>query len=328
MVSDRQFPPSKDATRDEIWDANLLGISRDRPPAAKSSIMDRAFVSAWPVANGSSRLFLPPPAKLLAPLAGLFVALLLTAAAEFWPATGSSSDSTVVNSLRAGHVYLGAVGAVMTDSVATGLQDTASRLAEAPFEVLVVLDNERPAFGRFLAQAAGSGNQFVETLSRSGQAFFQGVKEIFSLFLNNFQRVAAEADQILADMIIFLQDIFRTLYHGILTGIGFLTDRLEEIIDNWFLPQAAVSGVGSINGALTDWLSRVVETVQDWWQKVLATWRAFLIGGQKDHGFLIDQEVKTDVKEIKRDVKSLLNYFTGGSTNCGAVRRSRGRPFA
>jgi hypothetical protein len=236
-------------------------------------------------------------------------------------------QSGLATNLTPGYEYLGAVGLTLGDETWQKANEISvlSKLSQNNIlsSVLQVSSNltsqilawpERA--DKLVAATAATGDNVASTFLQSLNSFKQGVVEIYLKVKTSVINIFNSFNQSFGD-----------IYDNLLSGVGFLSDRIELAVDGFFLPvktsathgwQESVATVSQVNDGLNKLTTNSISAWQwtktkviGWWQGVVKSWQDFV------HGFAapsasnvqVDQEVKTDVKEIKQDVKSLIKAF-------------------
>lgn len=259
--------------------------------------------------------FLPLVAhtKLLPPLVGMLTALMLVTS---YQAVASGSFTLnfrpferglveLAQYTKTGYQTLGAVGLTLASAEISLPPNWFSVAAPA-------VSNYWPPPVAAVVAAVGQTIQadFLATL----RAFYSGAQELATNLWNTF----------LAVWNFFTQSLW-LFYDSLLSGVGFLAERIEVVVDGWLKPtseevsRSAAASVGVVAAQATAWWSQLNEWVQSLWgivrdraAAIWGRWQNFLAGDKSavlpgDGG--VDAETKNDIREIKQDVKTLLNLF-------------------
>ncbi len=300
----------------DVWDETLFGQAVEKAKS-KTDTLQKVAGEALLATHQSKLLPLVISSKLLLPLTGVFMALFIT----------TTWQSGLATNLTPGYEYLGAVGLTLGDETWQKANEISvlSKLSQNNIlsSVLQVSSNltsqifawpERA--NKLAAATAATGDNVASTFLQSLNSFKQGVVEIYLKVKTSVINIFNSFNQSFGD-----------IYDNLLSGVGFLSDRIELAVDGFFLPvktsathgwQESVATVSQVNDGLNKLTTNSISAWQwtktkviGWWQGVVKSWQDFV------HGFTttsapnvqVDQEVKTDVKEIKQDVKSLIKAF-------------------
>jgi hypothetical protein len=316
----------------DVWDETLFGQAVEKAKI-KTDTLQKVAGDALLATQQSKLLPMVISSKLLLPLTGVFMALFVTTTSTTWQ-SGLGNDllaklesNNSYQQLVPGYNYLGAVGLTLETELEQKVK-LLSVLSELPQKnILPAVGQLNTALvGQFFAWperadklatvAATTGNDVISTFSQSLNSFKQGVIDIYVTVKTSLVSIFSSLNQSFSD-----------LYDNLLSGVGFLSDRIELAVDSFFRPvktsanhgwQESVATVAQVNEGLNKltidvgqvWQWSKVKVVS-WWQGVVKSWQDFLagFGSSSAPALQVDQEVKSDVKEIKQDVKSLIKAF-------------------
>lgn len=282
----------------DAWDQTLFQQAVKKVKTKQQSLTQAAS-EAVIKAQTSPLLPVTNNLKLLAPLAGVFTALLLTTG---WQAAASDWHLPLLNK---GYEQLGAVG-----------QMSVSQIPVITTSVM--------------GAVSATGDNVSTTFKLSLTSLQNGVKQL----LINLQSAGNSLWQVFTKVVITIRDFLdRSMdefYVNLLSGIGFMSDRIEVVVDGWLTPMSleARQSVRQVASAATvmneGWivarenLAWGWEQLMKWGQGVIDNWNSFWSGlmakfeRPKIPAILPlgnDQETQNDIKEIKQDVKSVLRLL-------------------
>ncbi len=313
----------------DVWDETLFGQAVEKAKA-KADTLQKVAGDALLATHQSKLLPLVVSSKLLVPLTGIFMALFVTTTWQSGLATNlvaKLNPEDIYQPLAPGYEYLGAVGLTLESetwqkvkeiSILSTLSQNhlASSLSQLSTNAVGQVLAWPGRANKLVAATAATGDNVASTFLQSLNSFKQGVVEIYLQVKTSVVNIFNSFNQSFSD-----------IYDNLLSGVGFLSDRIELAVDGFFRPvktsathgwQESVATVAQVNDGLnkltTDSAGAWQWTktkVSNWWQMVVKSWHDFLYGftATSAPNVQVDQEVKSDVKEIKQDVKSLIKAF-------------------
>ncbi|MBP9855771.1 MAG: hypothetical protein KBC48_00475 [Candidatus Pacebacteria bacterium] len=282
----------------DAWDQSLFQQAVKKVKT-KQQVLTQAASEVVMKAQSSPLLPVTNNLKLLAPLAGVFTALLLTTG---WQVAASGWQLPLINK---GYEQLGAVGQMSFSQipvVATSVLGAVSATG----------DNVSTTFKFSLTSLQSGVKQLLVNLQAAGNSLWTVINRI----------VVTISD--------FLDRSMDEFYVNLLSGIGFMSDRIEVVVDGWLTPMSlearqSVREVASVATVMNEgWivarenLAWGFEQLIKWGQGVVNNWNSFWSGlmskfnRPKMPAILplgSDNETQKDIKEIKQDVKSVLRLL-------------------
>ncbi|OHA57729.1 MAG: hypothetical protein A2114_02525 [Candidatus Vogelbacteria bacterium GWA1_51_14] len=246
------------------WDQALLGEQPSiKPLSAKSEVAPQSEL--LPAVAGS---------KLLAPLAGVFMAIVVLAGVQMLPA---NLLPTVVP-FDQGYERLGQTGLNLVATVSTGGQK--------------IGDNFGQAGGDLLTQS----KVLVGNLSLA----LQDAIYIAIDFLRSGYQLTTE--------------LVRYLFGRLAEQLKWLTNQLNSLIAQTetrlvSTGEATALAAGSLGENLVSWLKWPGQWLYSWWQQIVATWRSFL-GGSAGESADFNPGDRANILEIKNNVRAILEILS------------------
>lgn len=324
MGRSRQTAPKSIA---DAWDQSLFKQAVKKVKSKQEEI--KTTVGEAMVKSQSSNLLpLATNVKLLAPLTGVFMALLLTTG---WQVAASDWH---LPSLPAINIELPELPTVELTAATAALQNIElPKLPSLPsLPTLPTVEIKLPDFksayfnlgvksqtlsATAVASSIKAGEEVATSFKSSVSSFKTGLLELYQNLKTAFTSLLVNLSQFTTTLKHFLSDIVSRLYVNFLSGVGFLSNRVEFILDSWLAPveQTAITSVdkmAAVPEALTSIWQTFKTKVTTWWSAVVTNWREFIAGrgGKSSVAGSTDVNTNSDIKEIKQDVKSILQLLS------------------
>jgi len=258
------FPWKTSSVGSDDWDRALLGNQTPtKPPVTDHELIPR--VGLLPAVAES---------KLLAPLAGIFLAILVLAGVQVLPAnllpTAMPFDQ--------GYERLGQTGLNLVAAVSTSGRE--------------IGDNLNQVGGDLLTQS----KVLVGNLSLAIQDI---IYIAIDFFRSGYQLV---------------KELIGHLFGQLMVQLKWLTDRLDALISQTETRLEATSltapaAVASLSDNIVSWLKWPGQWLYGWWQQIAATWRSFL-GGSADESADFGTGDRANILEIKNNVRAILEILS------------------
>lgn len=308
MGRSRQTAPKSIA---DAWDQSLFKQAVKKVKSKQEEI--KTTVGEAMVKSQSSNLLpLATNVKLLAPLTGVFMALLLTTG---WQVAASDWH---LPSLPAINIELPELPTVELTAATAALQNIElPQLPDFKSAYFNLGVKSQTLSATAVASSIKAGEEVATSFKSSVSSFKTGLLELYQNLKTAFTSLLANLSQFTTTLKTFLSDIVSRLYVNFLSGVGFLSNRVEFILDSWLAPveQTAITGVdkmAAVPEALTSIWQTFKTKVTTWWSAVVTNWREFIAGrgGKSSVAGSTDVNTNSDIKEIKQDVKSILQLLS------------------
>lgn len=252
---------SIDSRDGDDWDRALLG---------------RQLTDSLPSAEPPKLLSAVAGSKLLPPLAGMFVALLVLAGSQSLPNRLLPSNISDT-SFSDGYRQIGEMGLGLSAAVSTAGREIGS------------------SFGQAADDLGAQSKTLVGNLSQAIQdAIYIGID-----FVRGSYRLVAE---LVGHLIATLAKQFSTLTDG----LNSLVSRTEVRLSQTAQVGAGLTGFGD---KLIAWLKWPGQWLYGWWQKVTLNWQSFLGGGQSAETDFNTAD-RNNILEIKNNVRAILEILS------------------
>lgn len=308
MGRSRQTAPKSIA---DAWDQSLFKQAVKKVKSKQEEI--KTTVGEAMVKSQSSNLLpLATNVKLLAPLTGVFMALLLTTG---WQVAASDWR---LPSLPAINIELPELPTVELTAATAALQNIElPQLPDFKSAYFNLGVKSQTLSATAVASSIKAGEEVATSFKSSVSSFKTGLLELYQNLKTAFTSLLVNLSQFTTTLKHFLSDIVSRLYVNFLSGVGFLSNRVEFILDSWLAPveQTAITGVdkmAAVPEALTSIWQTFKTKVTTWWSAVVTNWREFIAGrgGKSSVVGSTDVNTNSDIKEIKQDVKSILQLLS------------------
>ena len=308
MGRSRQTAPKSIA---DAWDQSLFKQAVKKVKSKQEEI--KTTVGEAMVKSQSSNLLpLATNVKLLAPLTGVFMALLLTTG---WQVAASDWH---LPSLPAINIELPELPTIELTAATAALQNIElPQLPDFKSAYFNLGVKSQTLSATAVASSIKAGEEVATSFKSSVSSFKTGLLELYQNLKTAFTSLLANLSQFTTTLKHFLSDIVSRLYVNFLSGVGFLSNRVEFILDSWLAPveQTAITGVdkmAAVPEALTSIWQTFKTKVTTWWSAVVTNWREFIAGrgGKSSVAGSTDVNTNSDIKEIKQDVKSILQLLS------------------
>lgn len=304
----------------DVWDESLFGQAIEKAKS-KTGTIQQVAGEALRLTEHSKFLPLVVSSKILLPLTGVFLALLITTGWQYDVPSKLASYLPVkdnLSQLAPGYDYLGAVGLALEDQVLTKTAIVPIKFNSLIISSLGQIWSWPNRANTLAATALVTGDNVASTFIKSLTSLADGIAQVYTSVQVSIIKIFYSINQSFGD-----------LYDNLLSGVGFLSDQIELAVDSFFRPvktsatsgwQESVATVSQVNEGLnkllTDSSQALVSSANwlktsatNWWQMVVSSWRQFINSFNASSNVQVDQEVKSDVKEIKQDVKTLLKAY-------------------